>query len=153
MWGWRERRGPYTPSVPGTRVNFNSFYWSKVNLQRCISFRCTTDDSVNACVCVCVCVCVLITQSCQTLWPHGPIRLLYPENSPGKNTGVGWRSPGDLPEPGIKPWSPVLQADSLPSEPQGSPLSYAYIPIYLSFLRFFSIINYKTMNTVPCTMQ
>ena len=26
---------------------------------------------------------------------------------------------GDLPNPGIKPWSPTLQADSLPSEPPG----------------------------------
>ena len=31
-------------------------------------------------------------------------------------------SPGDLPDPGIKPWSPTLQADSLPSEPQGKSL-------------------------------
>ena len=29
-------------------------------------------------------------------------------------------SPGDLPDPGIEPRSPTLQADSLPSEPQGS---------------------------------
>ena len=28
-------------------------------------------------------------------------------------------SPGDLPEPGIKPGSPALQADALPSEPPG----------------------------------
>ena len=27
---------------------------------------------------------------------------------------------GDLPNPGIEPWSPALQADSLPSEPQGN---------------------------------
>ena len=26
-------------------------------------------------------------------------------------------SPGDLPNPGIEPWSPALQADSLSSEP------------------------------------
>ena len=26
-------------------------------------------------------------------------------------------SPGDLPDPGVEPWSPALQADSLPSEP------------------------------------
>ena len=30
-------------------------------------------------------------------------------------------SPGDLPDPGIEPGSPALQADSLPSEPLGSP--------------------------------
>jgi len=28
-------------------------------------------------------------------------------------------SPGDIPDPGIKPRSPTLQADSLPSEPPG----------------------------------
>jgi len=31
-------------------------------------------------------------------------------------------SPGDLPNPGIKPRSPTLQADSLPAEPQGKPV-------------------------------
>ena len=34
-------------------------------------------------------------------------------------SGLPSPSPGDLPDPGIKPWSPTLQADSLPSEPQG----------------------------------
>ena len=29
---------------------------------------------------------------------------------------------GDLPDPGIKPMSPSLQADSLPSELRGKPL-------------------------------
>ena len=32
------------------------------------------------------------------------------------------RSPGDLPDPGIKPGSPALQVDSLLSEPPGKPL-------------------------------
>ena len=41
----------------------------------------------------------------------------------GKNTGVGSHSPlqGNLPIPGIEPWSSALQADSLPAEPQGKP--------------------------------
>jgi len=30
-------------------------------------------------------------------------------------------SPGDFPDPGIKPGSPTVQADSLPSEPPGKP--------------------------------
>ena len=34
-------------------------------------------------------------------------------------SGLPFPSPGDLPNPGIKPVSPVLQADTLPSEPQG----------------------------------
>ena len=31
--------------------------------------------------------------------------------------------PGDLPNPGIKPRSPALQADSLPAEPPGKPMN------------------------------
>ena len=36
-------------------------------------------------------------------------------------SGLPFPSPGDLPDPGIEPGSPTLQADSLPSEPPGSP--------------------------------
>ena len=37
---------------------------------------------------------------------------------------MGWLFPfpGDLPDPGIKSGFPALQADSLPSEPQGKHL-------------------------------
>jgi len=38
--------------------------------------------------------------------------------------GLPCPPPGDLPDPGIKPMSPVspaLQADSLPAEPSGKP--------------------------------
>ena len=31
-------------------------------------------------------------------------------------SGLPFLSPGDLPDPGIEPWSPTLQADSLPTE-------------------------------------
>ena len=31
---------------------------------------------------------------------------------------VAFPFPGDLPNPGIEPGSPILQADSLPAEPQ-----------------------------------
>ena len=37
--------------------------------------------------------------------------------------GLPFTSPGDLPNPGIKPRSPALQTDALPSEPPGNPLS------------------------------
>ena len=55
----------------------------------------------------------LVNLFCPT--PHNPW------NSPGQNTGVGSLSlhPGDLPNPGIEPRSPSLQADSLQSEPPG----------------------------------
>ena len=36
-------------------------------------------------------------------------------------SGLLFPSPEDLPDSGIKPWSPALQADFLPFELQGSP--------------------------------
>jgi len=38
-------------------------------------------------------------------------------------SGLPFPSPGDLPYPGIKPRSPALQVDSLPSEPPGKAYS------------------------------
>ena len=35
------------------------------------------------------------------------------------NTGLPFPSPGDLPNPGLEPGSPALQADSFPSELPG----------------------------------
>ena len=49
-------------------------------------------------------------------------------------SGEPFPSPGDLPNPGIEPRSPTLQADSLPAEPQishqGSPKSFSLLPFY-----------------------
>ena len=36
-------------------------------------------------------------------------------------SGLPSPSPGDLPDPGIEPGSPALQADALPSEPPAKP--------------------------------
>ena len=59
-----------------------------------------------------------------SLRPRGlqPSRLLCPWDSPGKSCGVGSYSllQGDLPDPGIEPGSPALQADFSPSH-QGRP--------------------------------
>ena len=65
-------------------------------------------------------VCILVTQSCPTLCDSMDC------SPPGKDTRVGmpFPSPEDLPNPGIKPGSPALQADSLPSELWGSPLPF-----------------------------
>ena len=68
------------------------------------------------------CVLCLVTQSCETPWtvarqaplPMGFSRQEYWSRFPCP-------SPGDLPNPGIEPRSPSLQADSLLSEPPGKP--------------------------------
>ena len=51
-----------------------------------------------------------------------PPSLFCPWDFPFKNTGVGCQSllQGDLPDPGIKPRPPALQADSLPPESLGN---------------------------------
>ena len=56
---------------------------------------------------------LFVAQSWPTLWD--PMDC-SPPGSPGKNTGVGGQG-----NPGIKPRSPVLQADSLLPEPPGKP--------------------------------
>ena len=37
-------------------------------------------------------------------------------------SGLPFPSPGDLPDPGIEPGCPTLEADTLTSEPPGKPL-------------------------------
>ena len=46
---------------------------------------------------------------------------------------LSFPSPGDISHPGIKPRSPALQADSLPSEPPGKPHIYMYICICILY--------------------
>ena len=59
-----------------------------------------------------------------SLQPHGlkPARLPCPWDFPGKNTRVGCHSPGDLPGPGIEPWSPALAGRLFTTEPPGKPM-------------------------------
>ena len=38
-------------------------------------------------------------------------------------SGLPFPSPGDLPNPGVEPTSPTLQADALTSEPPGKPMA------------------------------
>ena len=52
-----------------------------------------------------------------------------------KWSGLPFPSPGDLPDPGIEPRSPALQAGSLPSELQGKPPRLGCAPIPCSSLK------------------
>ena len=55
-------------------------------------------------------------------------------------SGLPFPSPGDLPCSEIEPGSPTLQADALPSEPQGSPLIYLWWLNYLiTFWKWLSV--------------
>ena len=63
----------------------------------------------------------LVTKSCLTLvtpWTvacQAPLSIGFPQQESW--SGLPFPSPGDLPDPGIEPGSPALQADStLPAE-------------------------------------
>ena len=64
-----------------------------------------------------------VAQSCVTL--YNPMDYIAYQAPPSMEfsrqeycSGLPFPSPGDLPDPRIKPRSPTLQADALPSEPQ-----------------------------------
>ena len=57
-------------------------------------------------------------------------------------------SPGDLPNPGIKPRSPALQADSLPEESPGKPKNTGVGS--LSLLQGIFLIQESNWGLLPC---
>ena len=79
---------------------------------------------MDVCVCVSVCVCQLLSciQLFVTPWTVAHQASLSMGFSRQEDwSGLPCPPQGDLPDPGIKPASPALQADSLPSEPLGKP--------------------------------
>ena len=66
---------------------------------------------------------VKVTQSCPNLCEPMDCRIHPRGNLQAKvlEWVAPFPSPGDLPRPGIKPRSPTLQVNSLPTEPQGKP--------------------------------
>ena len=63
-------------------------------------------------------------------------------------------SPRDLPNPGIKPRSLALQADSLPAEPQGKPRLYKYGSVLLfSMYMLILISHYQDYHCLVVNLQ
>ena len=89
--------------------------------------------------------CVLVAQSCLFVWD--PVDYSSPGSSVHRIlqqeywSGLPCPSPGGLPHPGIKPGSPALQADSLPTEPLGKSSENYPNFLHYSFL-FFSCFMY-----------
>ena len=65
------------------------------------------------------CVHAKSLQSCPTL--YNPMDCSLPGSSVRGILQARMSSSGDVPDPGIEPVSPILQADSLPLSHQGSP--------------------------------
>ena len=71
----------------------------------------------------------LVAKSCPTLatpWTvarQAPLSMGFSRQESW--SGLPFPSPGDLPDPGIEPRSPALQADSSPTEPPGKCLIFS----------------------------
>ena len=67
-------------------------------------------------------------------------------------SGLPFPSPGDLPDPGIEPRSPALQAGALPSELPGKPQtshSHLFCPFYGKFTFTFYYAYWYTEQLSP----
>ena len=93
-----------------------SNYFLKIQLQKE-----TSKKTINV-LCVCVCVCQLLSYARlfatpQTIAHQAPLSMEFSRQE--YLNGQPFHYPGDLPNPGVEPESPALQADSLLSEHQG----------------------------------
>ena len=82
----------------------------------------------------------LWTVACQT-----PLSMEFSRQE--YSSGLPFPSPGDLPDPGIKPGSPALQTHSLPSEPLGSPSFHVSLAKLFSILKLYCssiMLSYKS---------
>ena len=81
----------------------------------------------------------LILPSAQTAACQAPLSKGFPRQEHWSELPLP--SPGNLPNPGIKPSSPQLQVNSLPTKPQGKPFLTTYIYIIcFHFLNFFLML-------------
>ena len=93
---------------------------------------------------------VLVAESCMTLC--NPMDHSQPGSSvhavlqTRKLGGLPYPSPEDLPEPGIEPRSPALQADSLPFELPRKPLD-GYRILYLQDKVFLRLVTQQCKCT------
>ena len=109
-------------------------------MRELFSVKCLSDSLLTYYTWVCVCVCVshsVVFNSAAT-WTvahQAPLSMGFSRQK--YLSGQSFPSPGDLPNPGIKPGSPALQADSWLSEPPG---------VYCMLLYITNNIQYATHN-------
>ena len=68
-------------------------------------------------------------------------------------SGLLFPSLGDLPDPGIKPVYPALQADSLPTKLQGKPHWRKYKVLFLAWAPSTCQISFLSTATFPLQLQ
>ena len=137
--------------------------WRIIDLQCCISFRCIAQQTViYAHTHTHTHTYIHMKESESEVAQSGPTVCHPVYNLPGSSLHGIFRARilervaisfcRDLPDPGIEPWSPTLQADSSPSEPPGNPDIYIHICIFFFvFFRFSCLVGcYKVLSIFPC---
>ena len=100
-------------------------------------------------MCLCVCVCVLSSTLCDPMDcspPGSSVDGIFQEKY---WNGLPFPPPGDLPDPGIAPTSPVspaLQVDSLPSETSEKHFWWKHDYIVLFFPVIYAQISNQTSH-------
>ena len=100
--------------------------------------------------CVCVRVCGLVTKLLSTLATPWTVARQTPLSMGFSRRGLPFPSPGDLPNPGIKPGSPALQADSLPAELRGKPKDQVKCPLFFRFFTHVLLRPCPHPSAYPC---
>ena len=101
------------------------------------------------CGCVCVRACSVVSNSV-TPWMvahQAPLSMEFSRQEYW--SGLPFLPSGDLPDPGIKPVSPVSQADSLPPSHLGSP--FIVIHFCFVFILYWSIVDLQCCANFCCT--
>ena len=84
-----------------------------------VKIRCCSEDTTRPPSWIQLLFSLSVMSDCVTPWTVArwvPLTMGFPRQESWR--GLPFPSPGDLPDPGIKPESPALQADSLPTELQ-----------------------------------
>ena len=107
-------------------------YWSALNSERLPFSSLSKNKKKKKLVSCQVCMCWVIQSSLTFCDP----RLFCPWEFSRHEywSGWPWLPPGDLPNPGIEPRSPTLQADSLLSKLPGSPCLVKVVTYILCYL-------------------
>ena len=99
-------------------------------------------------------MCSVVSDSVVTPWTVAcQIPFVYGISRQENWNELPFPSPGGLPDPRIKPKSPALQADTLPSEPPGKPFLGEIIKIQhfnYSWFIFLCLDNCKESHRRPC---
>ena len=114
-------------SIPGLRTKIPHVTWKPKTKQKTDTNKCwqgcgKIESLRHYCGHVCVPVKLLShIQLCDHMDCQAPLSMEFSKQEYW--SGLPFLSPGDLPDSGIKPWSPTLQSDSLPSHlsHQGGP--------------------------------